>query len=1054
MKEKVWLWIVCLLTSTGLGLAQTITVSGKVISGEDNEPVIGATVLVKGTSLGTVTDIDGRFSIPNVPSTAKSLSVSFVGMKTVEVAIKPNLNILMTSDTALLDEVMVVAYGTAKKSSYTGSASLVRSEAIRDLPTTSFQNALQGKVAGLQITSSSGQAGSAPSIRIRGNGSMNASNEPLYVIDGVPVVSGNIGQLSDYTINSTNNVMNTLNPEDIESISVLKDAAASSLYGSRAANGIILITTKRGKEGKPVVSLKASMGFTPDWATDNYEPASTQEQVNMLYMVFHDYNTSNGRTEEYANTNAISRLNTKFNRHGYSFSTEGTGLYENVIISEYNNSGRAGKYFDWEDAYFRTAMYQTYDLSVSGGSAATSYYTSLSYTKDEGRLRVNNFDRVSGRVNLTQKVGDVLETSTNVNLARTTKEGYNDSRSTGSNYYMQTRNLLWGLYWPTDYATGQPWTLRYGSYAYNNLYYDEQWENQSINNRLFATETITLHLLPGFNVRSILSYDNNTVKDHIYYSASHYNGSSQGGTVSEMRTVYEKIVSSTTADYSLSVQDHTFGALAGFEAEKNTTDYVRATGDNLPTSTLHTVATAGTQSSTAYDWGYSMVSFLSKLDYNYAQRYFASASFRRDGSSRLNPESRWGNFWSVAGLWNLKREEFLEANPVISDLRIRASYGVNGTLPSSNYGYMSLMGYTAKYMSNPGATINTVGNDKLSWETSYTSNIGLDFGLFDQRLRGTVEYFNRDSKDLLQDVPISTITGFSSALKNIGQINNKGVEIELNGDIIQNQNGWRLNAGINGAFIQSEVIKLYNGADIIWVDPTGGDSRSQFIYREGESTLAFYGYEWAGVDKTNGKSVYYINNPENEANKDLDYNGRAATYDFRKASYVVLGDAMPTVSGGFNTNVSYKGIDLGVNFLYKIGGKLYDGAYKDVADDGYYWERIRAKSYYENMWTENNPNGTQPKIDGNDLTDAMQYSSRHIHDASFLRIKSLSLGFTLPKSILRDALIRDARLFFNANNLWTIANYKEADPEVNQYGTRGWETPIGKTFVVGVELKF
>jgi hypothetical protein len=527
---------------------------------------------------------------------------------------------------------------------------------------------------------------------------------------------------------------------------------------------------------------------------------------------------------------------------------------------------------------------------------------------------------------------------------------------------MQTRNLLWGLYWPTDYATGQPWTLRYGSYAYNNLYYDEQWKNQSINNRLFATETITLHLLPGFNVRSILSYDNNTVKDHIYYSASHYNGSSQGGTVSEMRTVYEKIVSSTTADYSLSVQDHTFGALAGFEAEKNTTDYVRATGDNLPTSTLHTVATAGTQSSTAYDWGYSMVSFLSKLDYNYAQRYFASASFRRDGSSRLNPESRWGNFWSVAGLWNLKREEFLIDNPVISDLRIRASYGVNGTLPSSNYGYMSLMGYTAKYMSNPGATINTVGNDKLSWETSYTSNIGLDFGLFDQRLRGTVEYFNRDSKDLLQDVPISTITGFSSALNNIGQINNKGVEIELNGDIIQNQNGWRLNAGINGAFIQSEVIKLYNGADIIWVDPTGGDSRSQFIYREGESTLAFYGYEWAGVDKTNGKSVYYINNPENEANKDLDYNGRAATYDFRKASYVVLGDAMPTVSGGFNTNVSYKGIDLGVNFLYKIGGKLYDGAYKDVADDGYYWERIRAKSYYENMWTENNPNGTQPKM--------------------------------------------------------------------------------------------
>jgi TonB-linked SusC/RagA family outer membrane protein len=1055
MKKKVLLWVFCLLTGTGLGLAQTITVSGTVISGEDNEPVIGATVMVTGTSLGTVTDMDGRFSISNVPASAKTVTVSYVGMKTVEVAIQPNLMILLTSDTAMLDEVMVVAYGTARKSSYTGSASLVRAEAIRDLPTTSFENALQGKVAGLQITTSSGQAGTAPSIRIRGNGSMNAGNEPLYVIDGVPVVSGNIGQLSDYTVNSTNNVMNTLNPKDIESISVLKDAAASSLYGSRAANGVILITTKRGKEGRPVVSLKASMGFTPDWATDNYEPAGTQEQVNMLYMVFHDYNTANGRTEEYANANAISRLNTKFNRHGYTFSTEGTGLYENVIISEYDNSGRAGKYFDWEDAYFRTGMYQTYDLSVSGGSPATTYYTSLSYTKDEGRLRVNSFDRVSGRVNLTQKAGDIFEFTTNVNLARTTKEGYNDSRSTGSNYFMQTRNLLWGLYWPTDYKTGQPWTLRYGSYAYNNLYYDEQWENQSVINRLLATETVTLHLLPGLNVRSILSYDNNTVKDHIYYSANHYNGSSQGGTVSEMRTVYETTVSSTTADYSLSVQDHTFGALVGFEAEKNTTDYVRATGDNLPTSTLHTVATAGTQSSTGYDWGNSMVSLLSKLDYNYAERYFASASFRRDGSSRLSPESRWGNFWSVAGLWNLKREEFLNDNPVISDLRLRASYGINGTLPGSNYGYMSLMGYTARYMGNPGATINTVGNDNLSWETSYTTNIGLDFGLFDQRLRGTVEYFNRDSKNLLQDVPISTITGFGSALKNIGQINNKGVEIELNGDILRNRNGWHLSAGINGAFIQSEVVRLYNGADIIWSDPTGGDSRAQFIYREGESTLAFYGYEWAGVDKTNGRSVYYINNPENEeANKDLDFNGRAATYDFRKAGYVVIGDAMPLVSGGFYTDVSYKGIDLGANFIYKIGGKLYDGAYKDVADDGYYWERIRAKSYYENMWTENNPNGTQPRIEGTDLTDAMQYSSRHIHDASFLRIKSLSLGYTLPRTVLSNALISDARLFFNANNLWTIANYKEADPEVNQYGTRGWETPIGKTFVFGIELKF
>ena len=390
---------------------------------------------------------------------------------------------------------------------------------------------------------------------------------------------------------------------------------------------------------------------------------------------------------------------------------------------------------------------------------------------------------------------------------------------------------------------------------------------------------------------------------------------------------------------------------------------------------------------------------------------------------------------------------------VISDLRLRASYGVNGTLPTSNYGYINLMTYTNKYMGKPGGAITTMANSKLSWETSYTTNVAVEFGLFNQRLRGNIEYFNRDSKDLLQDVPITTVTGFSSTLQNIGKINNKGVEIEIGGDLIQG-NGWLWSASINAAFIKSKVKKLYENADIIWNDPTGGDSRAQFIYREGESTLAFYGYEWAGVDKTNGKSVYYVNNPSDKMAGDFEYNGRGATYDYDNANYVVIGDAIPKVAGGFNTSVSYKGADLGLNFIYKIGGKLYDGAYKDVADDGYYWERVHAKSYYENMWTEYNTSGSQPRLDGNDLTDSMQYSTRHMHNASFLRLKNISIGYTLPKQWTNKALISNARVYFNASNLWTISKYKEADPEVNQYGTRGWETPIGKTFVFGIDLLF
>ena len=1047
MRKKFFLLIiVCLVMGAGV-MAQTSTVSGTVFAEDNNEPIIGASVLVKGTTLGAVTDIEGKFTILNVPGTAKTVIVSFVGMQKVEAAIKPAMKVVLKSDSELLDEVMVVAYGTAKKSSYAGSASLVKADALKDIPTTSFENALNGKVAGLQLTNNSGQAGSAPAIRIRGIGSMNAGNEPLYVVDGVPVSSGNTGQMSG-ELYSTNNIMNTLNPEDIESISVLKDAAASSLYGSRAANGVILITTKKGQIGKPVVTLKAEVGFTPCWATDNYETASVQENVNMLYTVFHDARTSGkGETDEKAAAYAIGQLNSRFNKHGYQFTTNGTGAYENVNILEYDNSGRGGKYYDWDKAYFRTAIYQTYDMSVSGATQNTNYYTSLSYTQDEGRLKMNSFDRVSGRLNLTQKVGKFLELTTNASLARTKKSGYNDTRNTGSNYFMQTRNLLWGLYWPTDYKTGELWTERYGSYAYNGLYYDKEWENGSTSTKIMAAETLTLHLMPGLDLRSIYSYDNTTVKDHIYYSANHYKGSADNGNVNEYRTTYEKMVTSTTANYTGTFDKHTVGTMVGFEAEKNKTDYVRATGSNLAVSTIHTVSTAGTQTSAGYSWGNSMVSVLSKLDYNYDERYFISGSYRRDGSSR------WGNFWSVAGAWNIMREGFMSKYSFLSNLRIRASYGINGTLPSDNYGYMSLMSYTSKYMGNPGGTITTVTNDKLSWETSYNTNVGIDFGFFGQRLRGTVEYFNRDSKNLLQDVPISMVTGFSSTLRNVGCINNHGVEVELSGDIIDSK-GWLWSAGVNATFLRSEVKELYGGADIIWYDPTSSDSRAQYVYREGQSTLAFYGYEWAGVDKTNGKNVYYVNDPKNGKAGDFEYNGRGATYDYNNANYTIIGNAVPKVYGGINTSVSYKGIALSLGFTYKIGGDLYDGAYMDVADDGYYWERIRAKSYYNNLWTPDHTNGTEPRIEGVDLDDPQQYSSRHLFNASYLRLKNLSLAYTLPKAMTRKAFIENARLFFTASNLWTIAKYKEADPEVSEYGTRGWETPIGKTFVVGVELKF
>ncbi|MBR5099827.1 MAG: TonB-dependent receptor [Bacteroidales bacterium] len=1039
----------------GVAFAQNITVRGTVTDAQTGETVPFASIQLKGTMTGTATDADGNYAF-EVPRNA-TLIFSSIGYVTQEVAVdgRASINVLLRPDAEALEETIVVAYGTAKKGTYTGAASVVKQESIKDVPSVSFEQALTGKVAGMQITQSSGQVGSASEIRIRGIGSMNASNEPLYVIDGVPTVSGNTGQMSG-EIYATNNVMATLNSNDIESITVLKDAAASALYGSRAANGVILINTKRGREGKPTVTFRTSVGLTPSWAYDNFETASAQDNVDMLYQIFWDYRVSGGRTQEYASSYALSQLNSKWNQFGYDLTKDDTERYGHIKITA-KTDGKLKRtdangnviFFDWDDAYFRTAVYQNYDVSVSGGSKTSNYYTSFAYTKDQGRVYVNGFDRISGRVNLDQKVGRHFELATNVSLAHTDKSGFNDTRSTGANYFMQTRNLLWPLYWPDDYKTGDPWKSRYASLAQNQLYYNDLWENSSKTLKVSVSETATIKFTDWLNFRTVFSYDDTRVRDHIWFSAEHYNGTSVNGSVSEMMTDYQKLVSSSTLNFNKEFGKSTVSALVGFEAEKNNTEFMRSTGKDLPVSALHTVATAGTLDANAYYWGYSMMSILSRAEYNYDNKYYLSASFRRDGSSRLGAASRWGNFWSVAGSWRISNEPFLQNQDVLSNLRLRASYGVNGTLPSSNYGWRSLAGYNNKYMESPGGSLINAADANLSWETSYTSNFALEFGFFDNRITGSVEYFNRDSKDLLQDVPISTITGFSSTLQNVGSINNHGIEFELAGDIIRNSN-FRWSAGINGSFLKSKVTELYGGQDIIWWDPTGDDDRAKFIYREGESTLAFYGREWAGVETSTGANLWYSNND----NKDITLNGRNVVYDLTDADEVIIGDANPFVFGGLNTDVAWKGLSLALNFNYKIGGQLANGAWRDVADDGYYWNRIRSQAYFENMWTESNTSGTQPKLRGTDLEDAMQRSSRHLHDATFLRLKNVTLSYTFPSVLTKKISVNNLRVYFTGGNLLTFAKYKDADPEVNQYGTRGWETPIGKTYTFGLEFSF
>jgi outer membrane receptor protein involved in Fe transport len=387
-----------------------------------------------------------------------------------------------------------------------------------------------------------------------------------------------------------------------------------------------------------------------------------------------------------------------------------------------------------------------------------------------------------------------------------------------------------------------------------------------------------------------------------------------------MFTGYQTLVSSTTLNFNKTFADkHTVGVLAGFEAEQNVTDFMRASGDNLPVGSLKTVATAGILDANAYYWGNSIMSILSRAEYNYDNKYYLSGSYRRDGSSRLGPDTRWGNFWSVAASWRIDHEDFMKSQDVVSALKLRASYGVNGTLPSSNYGWRALAGYSYQYYGEPGGALVNAADPSLSWETSYTANVALEFGFFDDRLRGNVEWFNRDSKDLLQNVPISYITGFSSTLQNVGEINNKGIEFELSGDLIKNTD-FRWSLGVNGSHIDSKVTKLYGAQDIIWSDPTGGDARAQYIYREGESTLAFYGREWAGVDPENGQNLWFVNEQEGDdpVKEDKMVNGRKAVYKYSKANEVIIGDAHADLFGGFNTDIEWKGLSVALNFIYKI----------------------------------------------------------------------------------------------------------------------------------------
>ena len=1017
----------CLL-SISYASAQQLNISGVVISSEDNEPLIGATVSVKGNpTKGVITDINGQFQL-SVETGTKMLVVSYVGMKTQEIRVprkEKELKIVLIPETMDIDEVVVTGYGNFSKSSFTGSANTLRTDMLKEVPVMSVEQKLQGMTTGVQITSSSGQPGANQSIRIRGMGSFNASQEPLFVIDGVPVSSGSMssgGPDAAYMNNSKTNIMSTLNPSDIENVTVIKDAAAASLYGSRAANGVILITTKKGTKGRAKATLKMDGGFSN--AAVEFRPTLNGEQRRELIYE----GLMNFQQDEIA----------KNPEAGLASPTE----YADLHINDYASIPELG-YTDWRKELMRTAHHQSYEASVSGGNDKTTFYSSLGFNRQEGLVENSNLDRYTARLNVTQKVGSRGEVGANVMFSQLNQE-MNEERGSSINPF-----LCVALNTTPSFSVRDAEGNYVGSYPSSNVnpLRDIRTDyNRTRMTRMFSTGYASIDIIKGLKLKETLSYDYNIQKDSRYWNPLSGAGAKSGSDAQTAKGFieYSKLISSTSLGYNTTIaQLHHVDALVAYEIENYQTDKAMGDKSKLPSDYLVEPDNAASLNSFVSSTQDSrMISYVSRINYDYDDRYYIAGSFRRDGSSRLSPENRWGNFWSVSGMWNVGAEKFMQSiKSVLSDLKIRASYGVNGNQPGALYGYMGLYSYGQNYMGASGSYESSQPNTNLGWEKNYNLNIGLDLA-FINRIFVSLEYYNRDTKDLLYNLPISATTGFTSYLANVGQLNNKGVEFELRTlNFASNDFNWT--TVFNLTHNKNKIVSL-NGQLDQTIEGTW------FIHKVGLPYHTFYVKEFAGVNTQNGKAEYYKNKVNEDGTID-----RSLTTDPNEAESIPFKSVNPKVSGGLTNILNYKWLDLSFTLTYSLGGYSYDklGTSIENGTESIYTSRYNLPVYALERWQQPGDQTDVPRfVFGEKAT--VTNSSRYIHSTDHLRLKNLTLGFTLPDQWTSKALINKARVYFSGSNLLTWAKWKQYDPETPVNGEVYCEAPPMRTFSFGVQLTF
>ena len=1022
MKKIMLLCMIVLFMGTQLLHAQTREITGTVTSSEDGTSIPGVSVVVAGSTIGTTTNIDGLFTL-QVPQDATTLMFSFVGLKTVEMPITGSvINVVMEPDYVGVEEVLVMGYVTHGKSEVTGSSVQVNGEQLANMPVVSVDQALQGKVAGVAISASSGTPGSVQNIRIRGRSSITAGNSPLYVIDGVPVVSGDA---SATTSGSSLSDLASLNSNDIESITVLKDASATAAYGARGANGVIVITTKSGVSGKASINFSATYGFSNDAVKGPGVLTGAEREMLFYEALYNTYGEDEGMT-------SVDDAKQFYEDNPSAFGTD-------YVV--WNAAGRPET--DWSEIITnKNAPMQEYNLSASGGGEGYNYYTSFGYFDQEATVIGSDFQRMSGSLNLSVDLSDNFAFSTRNNASHSYQDGLLET----SAYFSSPRASKYFM--PSiDQAYNEDGSINYETTTLPNpLWIAQEDIDDSKLTRILSNNTLTWDTpVENLKFTSTVNIDYQVYNYKRYRNPLRGDGDGEtkgyGWQANRNRANY---VFQNSLDYTLELDGgHNFDFKLLQEFQKNRLYYLEADADNFSDVGLTNLNSAGNPT-TANSWftDWAVASYLGMLHYSYNGKYVMDATYRKEGSSRFSPDNRWGDFWSVGALWNIHREDFMAGTEdLINMLKPRASYGVTGNANIALNQYQSLLGYDSDYAGEGASYPETFGNNNLSWETSYTMEFGVDYGLFQNRLTGSFGYYRRETRDMLLDVPLSLTTGFTEQTQNIGRMENKGFEAELTVDIIRS-NDLNLSVGGNLSTNKNEVLELAKDLNGEEINITSTTDRVE----TGHPVFGWYMPTWAGVNPETGDEEWYVNPEESDER----------TNNFNDAEQVWQGgSAIPTLTAGMNLHFDFKGIFLDVNGYYAGGHKVYEEWHRytngtDVFSVAYY----QGVDALLDRWQKP---GDETRFGKFEYTSRpWQRHSKFLYDGDYFRLKDATIGYDFNKTVTDAMKIGGLRVFVRGTNLYTWVKDENLkyDPETNPDGRTGMATPPIKSFIFGVNLKF